>query len=164
MHVLIHILLYHARRRRQIQNRSGARCYWRHINPSLLNNLHHLASLLGFYACCTQFYCYTYFYLYLFFYFIIFFFFTAAYCSPPNSPVNGTVHSLTGTKLGSTLRFNCDQGFRLIGQSSASCTRSAQGIYQWNAPVPLCQGEGAITAAGHELELESWKLFRKKQW
>lgn len=88
-------------------------------------------------------------------------YFTAAYCSPPNSPVNGTVHSLTGTKLGSTLRFNCDQGFRLIGQSSASCTRTAQGIYQWNAPVPLCQGEGPITAAGLEVELEGWKMFRK---
>lgn len=65
----------------------------------------------------------------------------AAYCSPPNNPENGTVHSLTGTKLGSTLRFSCDQGFRLIGQSSATCTRTAQGIHQWNAPVPLCQGE-----------------------
>uniref|UniRef100_A0A4W6D789 CUB and Sushi multiple domains 2 n=1 Tax=Lates calcarifer TaxID=8187 RepID=A0A4W6D789_LATCA len=65
--------------------------------------------------------------------------YSAAYCSPPNNPVNGTVHSLTGTKLGSTLRFSCDQGFRLIGQSSATCTRTAQGIYQWNAPVPLCQ-------------------------
>uniref|UniRef100_A0A3Q1CLJ1 CUB and Sushi multiple domains 2 n=1 Tax=Amphiprion ocellaris TaxID=80972 RepID=A0A3Q1CLJ1_AMPOC len=65
--------------------------------------------------------------------------YSAAYCSPPNNPVNGTVHSLTGTKLGSTLRFSCDQGFRLIGQSSASCTRTAQGTYQWNAPVPLCQ-------------------------
>uniref|UniRef100_A0A8C6L3G6 CUB and Sushi multiple domains 2 n=1 Tax=Nothobranchius furzeri TaxID=105023 RepID=A0A8C6L3G6_NOTFU len=65
--------------------------------------------------------------------------YSAAYCSPPSNPVNGTVHSLTGTKLGSTLRFSCDQGFRLIGQSSASCSRTAQGIHQWNAPVPLCQ-------------------------
>uniref|UniRef100_A0A3B4AL78 Uncharacterized protein n=1 Tax=Periophthalmus magnuspinnatus TaxID=409849 RepID=A0A3B4AL78_9GOBI len=65
--------------------------------------------------------------------------YSAAYCSPPNNPMNGTVHSLTGTKLGSTLRFSCDQGFRLIGQSSATCTRTVYGIYQWNAPVPLCQ-------------------------
>uniref|UniRef100_A0AAR2L905 CUB and Sushi multiple domains 2 n=1 Tax=Pygocentrus nattereri TaxID=42514 RepID=A0AAR2L905_PYGNA len=65
--------------------------------------------------------------------------YSAAYCSPPNPPVNGSVHSQTGTKLGSTLRFSCDQGFRLIGQSSATCTRTLQGIYQWNAPVPLCQ-------------------------
>uniref|UniRef100_A0A8C7XQX3 CUB and Sushi multiple domains 2 n=1 Tax=Oryzias sinensis TaxID=183150 RepID=A0A8C7XQX3_9TELE len=65
--------------------------------------------------------------------------YSAAYCSPPNNPVNGTVHSLTGTKLGSTLRFSCDQGFRLIGQSSATCVRTAPGIFQWNAPVPLCQ-------------------------
>lgn len=72
----------------------------------------------------------------------------AAYCSPPNNPENGTVHSLTGTKLGSTLRFSCDQGFRLIGQSSATCTRTAQGIYQWNAPVPLCQGKSAVHSGG----------------
>lgn len=65
---------------------------------------------------------------------------TAAYCSTPDPPVNGSVHSQTGTKLGSTLRFSCDQGFRLIGQSSATCTRTPQGVYQWNAPVPLCQG------------------------
>uniref|UniRef100_A0A8C5CBQ3 CUB and Sushi multiple domains 2 n=1 Tax=Gadus morhua TaxID=8049 RepID=A0A8C5CBQ3_GADMO len=65
--------------------------------------------------------------------------YSAAYCSPPRNPFNGTVHSLTGTKLGSTLRFSCDQGFRLVGQSSATCTRNQQGIYQWNAPVPLCQ-------------------------
>ncbi|KAB5530866.1 hypothetical protein PHYPO_G00134270 [Pangasianodon hypophthalmus] len=65
--------------------------------------------------------------------------YSAAYCSTPNPPVNGSVHSQTGTKLGSTLRFSCDQGFRLIGQSSATCIRTQQGIYQWNAPVPLCQ-------------------------
>ncbi|KAL2076608.1 hypothetical protein ACEWY4_027797 [Coilia grayii] len=65
--------------------------------------------------------------------------YAAAYCSAPNPPANGSVHSQTGTKLGSTLRFGCDQGFRLIGQSSATCTRNPQGIHQWNAPVPLCQ-------------------------
>ena len=56
------------------------------------------------------------------------------------------MHSLTGTKLGSTLRFSCDQGFRLVGQSSATCTRNQQSIYQWNAPVPLCQGNPGWTA------------------
>ncbi|KAL0166164.1 hypothetical protein M9458_038008, partial [Cirrhinus mrigala] len=58
----------------------------------------------------------------------------------PDPPVNGSVHSQTGTKLGSTLRFSCDRGFNLIGQTTATCTRTPQGIYQWNAPVPLCQG------------------------
>nr|XP_015204236.1 PREDICTED: CUB and sushi domain-containing protein 2 isoform X1 [Lepisosteus oculatus] len=65
--------------------------------------------------------------------------YSAAYCSPPNPPANGSVHSQTGTKLGSTLRFGCDQGFHLIGQSSATCTRASQGLYQWSAPAPLCQ-------------------------
>ncbi|ROK35857.1 CUB and sushi domain-containing protein 1 [Anabarilius grahami] len=65
--------------------------------------------------------------------------YSAAYCSIPDPPVNGSVHSLTGTKLGSTLRFSCDRGFNLIGQTTATCTRTPQGIHQWNAPVPLCQ-------------------------
>lgn len=145
--VLIYTLLYHARRGRHMQKRSGALCYWRHINP--LPPQQQLASLLGFYACCIPFDQLRISYLYLSLYFFI-----AAYCSPPNNPVNGTVHSLTGTKLGSTLRFSCDQGFRLIGQSSATCTRTAQGIYQWNAPVPLCQGEGSTITAGDEVDLE----------
>ena len=82
---------------------------------------------------------------------------TAAYCSPPRNPFNGTVHSLTGTKLGSTLRFSCDQGFRLVGQSSATCTRNQQGIHQWNAPVPLCQGKtrGLERGLGNGLHLYS---------
>ncbi|KAJ8268254.1 hypothetical protein COCON_G00134260 [Conger conger] len=65
--------------------------------------------------------------------------YSASYCSPPNPPSNGSVHSQTGTKAGSTLRFSCDPGFRLIGQGSATCTRSPQGLHQWNAPIPLCQ-------------------------
>uniref|UniRef100_A0A672MSI3 CUB and Sushi multiple domains 2 n=1 Tax=Sinocyclocheilus grahami TaxID=75366 RepID=A0A672MSI3_SINGR len=65
--------------------------------------------------------------------------YSAAYCSTPDPPVNGSVHSQTGTKLGSTLRFSCDRGFNLIGQTIATCTRTLQGINQWNAPVPLCQ-------------------------
>uniref|UniRef100_A0A8C2E6P3 CUB and Sushi multiple domains 2 n=1 Tax=Cyprinus carpio TaxID=7962 RepID=A0A8C2E6P3_CYPCA len=65
--------------------------------------------------------------------------YSAAYCSTPEPPVNGSVHSQTGTKLGSTLRFRCDLGFNLIGQTTATCTRTPQGIYQWNVPVPLCQ-------------------------
>uniref|UniRef100_A0A9J8B4T2 CUB and Sushi multiple domains 2 n=1 Tax=Cyprinus carpio carpio TaxID=630221 RepID=A0A9J8B4T2_CYPCA len=65
--------------------------------------------------------------------------YSAAYCSIPEPPVNGSVHSQTGTKLGSTLRFSCDRGFNLIGQTTATCTRTPQGIYQWNVPVPLCQ-------------------------
>ncbi|KAJ8334650.1 hypothetical protein SKAU_G00402890, partial [Synaphobranchus kaupii] len=65
--------------------------------------------------------------------------YSASYCSPPNPPSNGSIHSQTGTKLGDTLRFGCDQGFRLIGQSSATCARTPQGLHQWNAPVPLCQ-------------------------
>lgn len=77
----------------------------------------------------------------------------AAYCSPPSNPVNGSVHSLTGTKLGSTLRFSCDEGFRLIGQSSATCTRTAQGIYQWNAPVPLCQSKSLALSFSLSLSL-----------
>lgn len=115
----------------------------------LNNNLHRY---WDFMPVAFHFIGYTFLDIYLSFFFL--FFFIAAYCSPPSNPVNGTVHSLTGTKLGSTLRFSCDQGFRLIGQSSATCTRTAQGIHQWNAPVPLCQGEGSTEATGDEVNLE----------
>lgn len=122
-----------------MEKRFGSLCYWRHIIPS--PSQQQLASsciiICFFLVALTT--------IGMHIKIPIYSFFIAAYCSPPNSPVNGTVHSLTGTKLGSTLRFSCDQGFRLIGQSSATCTRTAQGIYQWNAPVPLCQGKGLIT-------------------
>lgn len=90
--------------------------------------------------------------------------FIAAYCSPPNYPVNGSVHSLTGTKLGSTLRFSCDQGYRLIGQSSATCTRTAQGTHQWNAPVPLCQGRGPTRAALSLARQVSFHIWVQLRW
>ncbi|XP_058853305.1 CUB and sushi domain-containing protein 2-like [Acipenser ruthenus] len=65
--------------------------------------------------------------------------YSAPYCSPPSAPSHGAIRSQTGTRLGSTLRFSCDQGYRLVGQNSATCTRSSQGLYQWNTPPPLCQ-------------------------
>ncbi|KPP57522.1 hypothetical protein Z043_124746, partial [Scleropages formosus] len=63
----------------------------------------------------------------------------ASYCSVPLAPANGSVHSLTGSSLGSTVGFRCHRGFRLVGQSSATCTRDSQGLYRWNVSVPLCQ-------------------------
>ncbi|XP_041089827.1 CUB and sushi domain-containing protein 2-like [Polyodon spathula] len=65
--------------------------------------------------------------------------YSAPYCSAPSAPLHGAIRSQTGTRLGSTLRFSCDQGYRLVGQNSATCTRSSQGVYQWNTPPPLCQ-------------------------
>ncbi|GCB61011.1 hypothetical protein scyTo_0006972 [Scyliorhinus torazame] len=63
----------------------------------------------------------------------------APYCSSPSPPRHGTVRTQTGGLPGSTVRFSCDPGYRLIGQGFATCSRSPQGWYDWNTIPPLCQ-------------------------
>ncbi|XP_067863040.1 CUB and sushi domain-containing protein 2 [Heptranchias perlo] len=65
--------------------------------------------------------------------------YSAPYCSPPSPPRHGTVHTQTGGLPGSTVRFSCDPGYRLIGQGVATCSRFPQGWYDWNTIPPLCQ-------------------------
>ncbi|XP_051775015.1 CUB and sushi domain-containing protein 1 [Erpetoichthys calabaricus] len=65
--------------------------------------------------------------------------YSAPYCSLPKPPTHGSFHSQTGTKLSSTLRFSCDQGYRLVGLGVVTCIRTIQGLYQWSGPEPLCQ-------------------------
>ncbi|KAG5855860.1 hypothetical protein ANANG_G00001150 [Anguilla anguilla] len=81
--------------------------------------------------------------------------YSAAYCSPPAPPNNGSVHSVTGSAPGSTLQFSCDPGFHLIGQSSATCSHTPQGLYQWSAPTPLCQ----VVSCGMPLAPENGTVF-----
>ncbi|XP_042194838.1 CUB and sushi domain-containing protein 1 [Callorhinchus milii] len=65
--------------------------------------------------------------------------YSAPYCSPPSPARHGSIHSQTGGHPGSTVRFSCDPGYRLIGQGVATCTRLPQGWYKWNTIPPLCQ-------------------------
>ncbi|KAL4624103.1 CUB and sushi domain-containing protein 1-like [Arapaima gigas] len=93
--------------------------------------------------------------------------YSASYCSVPQAPANGSFHSLTGSGLGSTISFRCNRGFHLIGQSSATCTRNSQGLYQWNTSAPLCQvvscgtppilGNGTVLS--RDFSLGSWASY-----
>ncbi|KAJ6652285.1 hypothetical protein lerEdw1_012753 [Lerista edwardsae] len=65
--------------------------------------------------------------------------YSAPYCSLPPPPLHGSIVSHTGLQPGSTVRFACDTGYRLIGHSVGTCTRHPQGYFHWNEAVPLCQ-------------------------
>nr|XP_032815088.1 CUB and sushi domain-containing protein 3-like isoform X2 [Petromyzon marinus] len=63
----------------------------------------------------------------------------AAYCSTPAAPRQGSVQSQTGGHAGAVVRWACHPGYRMIGQSAATCRRSPAGWHLWDAPVPACQ-------------------------
>ena len=52
----------------------------------------------------------------------------------PN-PANGQVSHATGTKLGQTATYSCDQGYNLVGDS----TRKCQATGMWSGSAPTCQ-------------------------
>ncbi|XP_019343511.2 CUB and sushi domain-containing protein 2 isoform X1 [Alligator mississippiensis] len=65
--------------------------------------------------------------------------YSAPYCSLPPPPLHGSILSQAGMQPGSTIRFGCDAGYRLVGHSVATCLRHPQGYYHWNGAIPLCQ-------------------------
>uniref|UniRef100_A0A8C9FBF7 CUB and Sushi multiple domains 2 n=1 Tax=Pavo cristatus TaxID=9049 RepID=A0A8C9FBF7_PAVCR len=65
--------------------------------------------------------------------------YSAPYCSLPQPPAHGLILSQTGLQPGSTVRFGCDSGYRLVGHSTATCSQHPQGYFHWNEAIPLCQ-------------------------
>ncbi|XP_054557111.1 CUB and sushi domain-containing protein 1 [Talpa occidentalis] len=65
--------------------------------------------------------------------------YTAPYCSLTQPLRNGGVLNRTAGAPGSTVHYFCRPGYRMVGRSNATCRRSPAGMYQWDAPSPLCQ-------------------------
>uniref|UniRef100_A0A8C8AY99 CUB and Sushi multiple domains 2 n=1 Tax=Otus sunia TaxID=257818 RepID=A0A8C8AY99_9STRI len=65
--------------------------------------------------------------------------YSAPYCSLPQPPAHGLILSQTGLHPGSTVRFGCDTGYRLVGHSTTTCSQHPQGYFHWNEAIPLCQ-------------------------
>ena len=61
----------------------------------------------------------------------------AVSCSPLSNSENGVVE-LTGTAVGDTATYSCNQGFILFGKGIRTCR--ADGA--WNGKSPECRGEG----------------------
>ncbi|KAI1231214.1 CUB and sushi domain-containing protein 2, partial [Lamprotornis superbus] len=62
------------------------------------------------------------------------------YCSLPQPPAHGMILSHSGLRPGSSVRFGCDAGYRLVGHSSSTCSQHPQGHFHWREAIPLCQG------------------------
>ncbi|XP_035755821.1 complement receptor type 2 [Egretta garzetta] len=59
-------------------------------------------------------------------------------CNHPGEPVNGKIIFLTDLLFGSTVVYGCEEGHRLIGQSSRRCEVSG-GHVAWSGDIPICQ-------------------------
>ncbi|XP_074019626.1 complement receptor type 1 [Numenius arquata] len=59
-------------------------------------------------------------------------------CRHPGEPENGKIIFLTDLLFGSTVIYGCEEGHRLIGQSSRRCEISG-GSVAWSGTIPMCQ-------------------------
>ncbi|XP_048214199.1 complement receptor type 2 [Perognathus longimembris pacificus] len=59
-------------------------------------------------------------------------------CSSPQELLHGSVLIPMGTEFGSTITYSCNQGYRLIGDSSATCIISDNTVV-WDATMPFCE-------------------------
>ncbi|KAF7253690.1 Complement decay-accelerating factor [Varanus komodoensis] len=59
-------------------------------------------------------------------------------CGYPGEPENGQLIGSEDLLLGSTVEFICNEGHRLIGQSSRKCVVEDQRV-MWTGDIPICQ-------------------------
>ncbi|XP_072687329.1 complement receptor type 2 isoform X6 [Canis lupus baileyi] len=59
-------------------------------------------------------------------------------CRSPGELLHGSVLITTGVVFGSTITYSCDKGYRLIGDSSATCIISDNTV-TWDRDMPFCE-------------------------
>lgn len=60
-------------------------------------------------------------------------------CFDPGNIMNGTRIG-TDFKLGSTVTYQCDSGYKIVDPSSITCVIGADGKPAWNRVLPSCNG------------------------
>lgn len=77
-------------------------------------------------------------------------------CTSPMKVQNGQVNcetSSAGISIGNECLYNCDDGFRLVGNASTTCSVGLNGLTAWNASPPFCERKYKIpqTSSEHKL-------------
>ena len=68
---------------------------------------------------------------------------TLAYCKDPGNVTNGTRvidHAADEFYFGTIVRFWCDIGFELLGETAIQCV-NGQADVSWNGSLPSCSSE-----------------------
>ncbi|XP_041491189.1 complement component receptor 1-like protein isoform X2 [Microtus oregoni] len=60
-----------------------------------------------------------------------------AKCDPPGQFPNGQIKEPIGLQVGKIVHFSCNEGYRLIGSSTAMCIISDNGLI-WDNEAPIC--------------------------
>lgn len=75
--------------------------------------------------------------------------------------MNGGVVNRTKLRPGSRLQFYCNRGYRLVGSSNATCRLYPNGLFQWDAPPPFCQGKKKLnTLYNLRDDGKSWQALK----
>ncbi|XP_075454326.1 CUB and sushi domain-containing protein 1 [Ascaphus truei] len=93
--------------------------------------------------------------------------YSAAYCSLNTMINNGGILNKTGVELGFRVYYYCKPGYQMIGDSNATCTKNANGMYGWDFPAPICkavscgitQSPGNGSVSGNEFTLGSKVIY-----
>ncbi|KAK2498562.1 hypothetical protein MC885_012979, partial [Smutsia gigantea] len=59
-------------------------------------------------------------------------------CGSPPEPINGKMDINRDTRFGSTVNYFCNEGYRLLGRSSAECVISGNTVI-WDNEAPICE-------------------------
>ncbi|XP_015427381.1 PREDICTED: complement receptor type 1-like, partial [Myotis davidii] len=60
-------------------------------------------------------------------------------CGSPGELLYGSVHAPMGIVFESTITFSCNEGYRLIGESSSTCVIAHSNVLNWNRAMPVCE-------------------------